>query len=113
MDYATVMATPVHPVSFASQQEKPLPPEEAEAELNARGSPKLPDAQGRATSSRIASLSSGQNSRTGSPAPGLKVTRGGQSSKDGKGGDPPFDFQKFLDQMKSKSAEPVAKYLKS
>lgn len=27
--------------------------------------------------------------------------------------DPPFDFQKFLDQMKSRSAEPVAKYLKS
>ncbi|EJU03773.1 hypothetical protein DACRYDRAFT_21223 [Dacryopinax primogenitus] len=26
---------------------------------------------------------------------------------------PPFDFQKFLDQMKSKSAEPVAKYLRS
>lgn len=27
--------------------------------------------------------------------------------------DPPFDFQKFLDQMKSKNAEPIAKYLKS
>ncbi|KAG8965987.1 hypothetical protein FRC05_002907 [Tulasnella sp. 425] len=27
--------------------------------------------------------------------------------------DPPFDFQKFLDQMKMKSAEPVAKYLRS
>lgn len=26
--------------------------------------------------------------------------------------DPPFDFQKFLDQMKLKSAEPVAKYLR-
>ena len=26
---------------------------------------------------------------------------------------PPFDFQLFLDQMKSKSAEPVAKYLRS
>lgn len=26
---------------------------------------------------------------------------------------PPFDFQKFLDQMKSKAAEPVAKYLRS
>lgn len=26
---------------------------------------------------------------------------------------PPFDFQKFLDQMKTKSAEPVAKYLRS
>ncbi|KAJ6518926.1 hypothetical protein C8R45DRAFT_949758 [Mycena sanguinolenta] len=27
--------------------------------------------------------------------------------------DPPFDFQKFLDQMKSRNAEAVAKYLKS
>ncbi|KAI0036221.1 hypothetical protein K488DRAFT_8421, partial [Vararia minispora EC-137] len=27
--------------------------------------------------------------------------------------DPPFDFQRFLDQMKQKSAEPVAKYLRS
>lgn len=26
---------------------------------------------------------------------------------------PPFDFQKFLDQMKSRGAEPVSKYLKS
>ena len=26
---------------------------------------------------------------------------------------PPFDFQLFLDQMKSRSAEPVAKYLRS
>jgi len=31
----------------------------------------------------------------------------------GKDKDPPFDFQKFLDQMKSKSAEPVARYLRS
>ena len=29
-------------------------------------------------------------------------------------GEPPaFDFQKFLDQMKAKSAEPIAKYLRS
>lgn len=28
-------------------------------------------------------------------------------------GEIPFDFQKFLDQLKSRSAEPVAKYLKS
>ncbi|KAI0352403.1 hypothetical protein OH77DRAFT_1523446 [Trametes cingulata] len=37
-------------------------------------------------------------------------------SGSGKGKDqepPPFDFQKFLDQMKMKGAEPVAKYLRS
>jgi len=27
--------------------------------------------------------------------------------------EPSFDFQKFLDQMKSRGAEPVAKYLRS
>ncbi|KAK1234958.1 hypothetical protein PQX77_001832 [Marasmius sp. AFHP31] len=34
-------------------------------------------------------------------------------SGDNTSGDPPFDFQKFLDQMKTRNAEPVAKYLKS
>ena len=27
--------------------------------------------------------------------------------------DPQFDFQTFLDQMKSRSADPIAKYLRS
>ncbi|KAJ7642788.1 hypothetical protein DFH06DRAFT_1283556 [Mycena polygramma] len=37
----------------------------------------------------------------------------GTSSSDASKADPPFDFQKFLDQMKSRNAEIVAKYLKS
>ncbi|KAI0328716.1 hypothetical protein GY45DRAFT_1347015 [Cubamyces sp. BRFM 1775] len=40
----------------------------------------------------------------------------GRTTPSGKGKDqepPPFDFQKFLDQMKLKGAEPVAKYLRS
>ncbi|KAJ7781986.1 hypothetical protein DFH07DRAFT_901007 [Mycena maculata] len=37
----------------------------------------------------------------------------GTSSSDAGKADPPFDFQKFLDQMKSRHAEIVAKYLKS
>ncbi|KAL0580480.1 hypothetical protein V5O48_001550 [Marasmius crinis-equi] len=32
---------------------------------------------------------------------------------DAAAGEPPFDFPKFLDQLKTRSAEPVAKYLKS
>ncbi|KAJ4475024.1 hypothetical protein J3R30DRAFT_3295098 [Lentinula aciculospora] len=35
------------------------------------------------------------------------------SSEDSRPSDPPFDFQKFLDQMKMRSADPVSKYLKS
>ncbi|KAJ3846935.1 hypothetical protein EV368DRAFT_76907 [Lentinula lateritia] len=34
-------------------------------------------------------------------------------SEDSRPSDPPFDFQKFLDQMKTRSADPVSKYLKS
>ncbi|KAJ7446801.1 hypothetical protein FB451DRAFT_1148368 [Mycena latifolia] len=37
----------------------------------------------------------------------------GTSSSDAGKADPPFDFQKFLDQMKTRHAEAVAKYLKS
>ena len=48
--------------------------------------------------------------------PSLEHENGGRSTPSGKGkdGEPPqFDFQKFLDQMKLKAAEPVAKYLRS
>lgn len=38
---------------------------------------------------------------------------GSESSRHGQSNEPQFDFQKFLDQMKLRSAEPVSKYLKS
>lgn len=37
----------------------------------------------------------------------------GEASPKTSDADPPFDFQKFLDQMKTRPAEPVSKYLKS
>ncbi|KAH9852622.1 hypothetical protein C2E23DRAFT_885385 [Lenzites betulinus] len=46
----------------------------------------------------------------------LAASSSGRSSPSGKGKDqepPSFDFQKFLDQMKAKGSEPVAKYLRS
>ena len=89
LDTATLMSTPVHPASFASQQD---------SETTARGSPKI-DA---ATLPPHAVQSA---PRRENPS----QERGGGP----KGKDPPFDFQKFLDQMKSKSAEPVARYLRS
>lgn len=49
---------------------------------------------------------------SGRSTPGIRETerdRGKTVDKDS----PPFDFQKFLDQMKLKGAEPVAKYLRS
>ncbi|EMD39246.1 hypothetical protein CERSUDRAFT_112905 [Gelatoporia subvermispora B] len=51
--------------------------------------------------------------RTGREAEGAETTRQRSKSKDKEKEPPPFDFQKFLDQMKSRGAEPVAKYLRS
>ncbi|KAJ7105475.1 hypothetical protein C8R43DRAFT_1046452 [Mycena crocata] len=41
------------------------------------------------------------------------TTSGSSTPSDASKADPPFDFQKFLDQMKTRHAEVVAKYLKS
>uniref|UniRef100_A0A0W0FZ78 Guanine nucleotide exchange factor vps9 n=1 Tax=Moniliophthora roreri TaxID=221103 RepID=A0A0W0FZ78_MONRR len=66
---------------------------------------------------------SGSGSQGASPEPGTKDAQDHREGQNGSGsgessgqsgsGDPPFDFQKFLDQMKTRAAEPVAKYLKS
>jgi hypothetical protein len=52
----------------------------------------------------------GAHSGTASPVPDPR-TENEQDKEKGK--DPSFDFQTFLDQMKLKAAEPVAKYLRS
>ena len=89
LDTATLMSTPVHPAAFASQQD---------TETSARGSPKADHATlpPHAVQSAL---------RRENPSQ--------ERSAEPKDKDPPFDFQKFLDQMKSKSAEPVARYLRS
>ena len=89
LDTATLMSTPVHPATFASQQD---------TEISARGSPKIDAAT-------IPSHAVQSAPRRENPS----QERGAGP----KGKDPPFDFQKFLDQMKTKSAEPVARYLRS
>jgi hypothetical protein len=73
---------------FATQQD---------TEITARGSPKI-DA---ATPPPNAVLNA------------LRRENPSQERAAAKDKDPPFDFQKFLDQMKTKSAEPVARYLRS
>ncbi|KZV68258.1 hypothetical protein PENSPDRAFT_653400 [Peniophora sp. CONT] len=105
MDFATVIQTPtpVSAGSFAQQQmghertRSNLVPDDAVAE--ARGSPKLSGSNIGVDSPRVRAISrEASGSRPGSRA----------------SGDPPaFDFQRFLDQMKAKSAEPIAKYLRS
>ena len=88
LDMATVVNTPVHPVSFAAQQD---------AQISNRGSPKMDP---------ITLPSQVVHSA-------LRRKELSQERPGGKDKDPPFDFQKFLDQMKTKSAEPVARYLRS
>ncbi|KAF8651601.1 hypothetical protein AX16_004691 [Volvariella volvacea WC 439] len=53
-------------------------------------------------------VASGSSSGSGVASPVPSGSRGGNTDKGES-----FDFQKFLDQMKTKSAEPVAKYLRS
>ncbi|KAK0202591.1 hypothetical protein DFS33DRAFT_1341520 [Desarmillaria ectypa] len=50
-----------------------------------------------------------ESSRTSTPG----MVREDSPAVDQGKGDPPFDFQRFLDQMKSRNAEAVSKYLKS
>jgi hypothetical protein len=90
LDTAVIVPTPVHSAVFASQQQH-------DDEVAARGSPKT-DA---------AALP---------PLPVQNALRRDDPSQEraaAKDKDPQFDFQKFLDQMKTKSAEPVARYLRS
>lgn len=91
LDTATLMPTPVHPTMFATQQD-------TEQVTASRGSPKM-------------------DSATPPPYAVLNALRRENPSQEraaaAKDKDPPFDFQKFLDQMKTKSAEPVARYLRS
>ena len=90
LETATLMSTPVHPAAaFASQQD---------TETSARGSPKTDPAA--------------INPHAVQSAP-RRETPSQERGAGPKDKDPPFDFQHFLDQMKSKGAEPVARYLRS
>ncbi|KAJ7623156.1 hypothetical protein FB45DRAFT_1061115 [Roridomyces roridus] len=83
MDVAQGVPTPSTLSSFIEQQQQP--PQESQHQ----------DPQSAST-----------ETTSGTNTPGTSST---QADK----GDPPFDFQKFLDQMKSRHAEIVARYLKS
>jgi hypothetical protein len=89
LETATLMSTPIHPAAFASQQD---------TETTARGSPK---------SDAATLLPHVVQSAPRRETPSQERNAGPKDK------DPPFDFQKFLDQMKSKGAEPVARYLRS
>ena len=85
LETAKPVPSPATLMSFASQQQTPRNDE-------------LTTGKGSATEN--STLNGGGTESPPAPGAGDKV-------------DPPFDFQKFLDQMKGKSAEPVSKYLRS
>jgi hypothetical protein len=109
MDFATAIQTPTAVGSFAAQQDRPQSSlaSNDDAQLSARGSPKLqPLDQSRPGSGTASPLPRTDNLDENATA---RTNNGGG----GKDGEPQFDFQRFLDQMKLKSSEPVAKYLRS
>ncbi|KAF8874457.1 hypothetical protein CPB84DRAFT_1817900 [Gymnopilus junonius] len=87
---ARVVPSPSTLSSFASQQDA------SKGKRNSRDGDAIVDERSPASGSATPNRS---GSGTASPVP--KPTDGG------------FDFQKFLDQMKTRSAEPVSKYLRS
>lgn len=107
LDLAASVPSPATLSSFASQQQ--LPP------LKSASGTVSPD---RVSTPGPSSLANG-GAENMTPIPGKSSTpsrpssRGAGGGQDGKEEAPPFDFQKFLDQMKVKGADPVAKYLRS
>ncbi|KAK7060943.1 hypothetical protein VNI00_000676 [Paramarasmius palmivorus] len=101
------MPRPARPVSL--DMAKPVPsPNTLSKFASQQGSKAGAESEAQSTSpAKDAQEQSGNLSGSGN--------EGGNEENSGNGGngDPPFDFQKFLDQMKMRSAEPVAKYLKS
>lgn len=87
-DFAKAVPSPATLSSFASQQQQPQNPDTI----------------------AVKGINSPSGSGTESPR-----HRTGDGTTDGKDREKeqPFDFQKFLDQMKLKAAEPVARYLRS
>ncbi|KAI6164564.1 hypothetical protein EDD17DRAFT_1561205 [Pisolithus thermaeus] len=103
MDTAKPIAplTPRTVASFASQQQQP-----SSSQLGAL-SP---------LSNQLAAQQDGnteENWATQDQQASTSVNTGNRPETPRKEKDPSFDFQKFLDQMKSRSADPVAKYLRS
>ncbi|KAF9446905.1 hypothetical protein P691DRAFT_672573 [Macrolepiota fuliginosa MF-IS2] len=93
LDVAKPIASPATLSSFAAQQERQPRGSEDGRSPTASGS-NTPAGPGR--------------SGTASPATGSPRSGNGGKSAEGQ-----FDFQKFLDQMKTRSAEPVSRYLRS
>ncbi|KAI6041322.1 hypothetical protein EDC04DRAFT_1309749 [Pisolithus marmoratus] len=103
MDTAKPIAppTPRTVASFAAQQQEP-PPSQSGVSLP---SPNQVPAQ---QDKSIEENRDMQDQQTSTPS---NTESGSEAPRKAK--DPSFDFQKFLDQMKLRNAEPVAKYLRS
>ncbi|PCH36296.1 hypothetical protein WOLCODRAFT_140322 [Wolfiporia cocos MD-104 SS10] len=88
LEIATSVPSPATLSSFAQQQSAP------------------------ATQTSMQDRAPGSGSASGRSTPGIRDAERDRR-KPGERDNPPFDFQRFLEQMKQRSAEPVAKYLRS
>lgn len=93
LEVAKPIASPATLSSFAAQQEQPARADDGRSPIASRST-----------------TPAGRGSGASSPGVGSSSSNNGNGSKATEG---QFDFQKFLDQMKTKSAEPVSKYLRS
>ncbi|KAA1470201.1 hypothetical protein DENSPDRAFT_835935 [Dentipellis sp. KUC8613] len=129
MDTATLMQTPVMPGSFAEQQKEKgkqrasrlgegMSAYDSEGDIavevddvddsERRGSPKRRSVDG--TNGTVVEKEEKERKERKEKKRGKNE---GSEKMSPPPAPPPFDFQKFLDQMKSKGAEPVARYLRS
>lgn len=109
LDLATSVPSPATLSSFASQQQ--LPPKSGgnSPDRVSTPGPGLPSSSTTANGPEV-----GSGSGTGTSTPGKSSRHSSRGrGEDGADVTPAFDFQKFLDQMKLKGADPVAKYLRS
>ncbi|KAG2137629.1 uncharacterized protein EDB93DRAFT_1091064 [Suillus bovinus] len=101
MDAAKPIATPSPATmsSFAQQQSQSTAPSPLSKQI-----PLPPD---------HTALSTQSAPDTRSATPAIASPSGSESPRKDKDKDPSFNFQKFLDQMKSRGAEPLGKYVRS
>ena len=107
LDSAKPVPSPDTLLSFARQQGGAS----KVGEVSERGKQKQRDEQEEEEETKQPEIE--EHKGKGESDEGAQQSGSADGSGDSTSGDPPFDFQKFLDQMKTRSAEPVAKYLKS
>ncbi|KAG7093728.1 hypothetical protein E1B28_007380 [Marasmius oreades] len=107
---------PTRPVSLDAAKSVPSPntlSRFAEQQGDASTATGATDSENKKQKQKESGADDGGESRAEEGESSRQQFSGTTARGDDTNGDPPFDFQKFLDQMKTRSAEPVARYLNS